>query len=176
MKIVFLVGILDFSYKLPLWRRLETEFRVYFPHATYVLEREFYSPFQKEKILAYGKRILKTHDTGEELLLVGHSMGGVLADAIAPRFTKSRVRGIVTIFSPHEYRDGEFARMLGVGTSSIPLVSFAAAWDLLVPSGSRHPRTLEHRVLRTDHTYGLIFSSRWAKEIAEVAAKHFARP
>ncbi len=157
-----------------MWEHLGAAFVHAFPGSDNAVEREFYLPWQTDAMRTYAERILIKHDSGEELLLVGHSMGGVIACAIAPRFAHSKVRGIVTIFSPHMYLGGHFSRALGAGKVRIPLISFEAAWDAWVPYGTRHPQSREHTLLETDHVFGLIRNAAWATQIAGVAKRHFS--
>ena len=118
----------------------------------------------------FADSIVAKYDTGEELVLVGWSMGGVIACAIAGRFRKSRVQALATIFSPHRYPFTLFPRMLDSGKDwirSIPVVSFAGTFDVVVPWGAKYPTALMHTKILSDHVLGLIFSHKPAKIITQ---------
>jgi len=176
VNVIFMVGILDMPYKVPMWQHLEREFRSVFQVHAAVVEHAFYLPWEYEKMRTYAEQVRLAHDTGDDVLIVGHSMGGVLACGIASRFTKSRVRGVVTIFSPHTYLGGKFTRALGAEMITAPLVSFGAKWDVWVPYGTRHEKSREHMELDTDHVIGLMRNPQWARIIAQLAHKHCSGP
>ena len=176
VKVIFMVGILDMPYKDPMWQHLEQEFKKVFPIDEAVVEHLFYLPWEFEKIRVYAKHVRFSHDTGDDVLIVGHSMGGVLACGIAPQFSKSRVRGVVTIFSPHTYMGGRFSLEFGAVNIAAPIVSFAATWDAWVPYGARHEKSREHVELKTDHVFGLVQNPQWSRIIARIAHKHCSGP
>lgn len=122
-----------------------------------------------------GNRIVQEFDTGEDTILVGHSVGGVIACATAPRFVKSNLLCVVTIFSPHTYFFSHFSRTLKVDKEAlarIPILSFGARFDALVPFGAQFPRAKHHEIFESDHLFRLMFSSKPAARIAAVT-RHF---
>lgn len=171
MRIIVTVGITDsglLSGKL--WEYLDEVFAVQFPNVEITVEREWYWPWQFKKIRAYADRVVEKYDTGEDLILIGHSMGGVVACAAAPRFKKSHVKMVSTVFSPHEFLWRWFSRSIGSDlyeSHAFPIVSFKAALDPIVWWGSRHPSAVKHILVRCDHYFlWLHFSKKPLEYIA----------
>lgn len=142
------------------------------PDAVFATEECFYSPWQKTKMLAFAETILKKHDVeGGEVILLGYSMGGVIATAIAPRFKHAKVR-VITLMAPHTFLWGLFSKMLGSSLSSdggIDIVSFQGWLDWAVVWGAKHPYARKHRKIFCDHLFGLLFSNRPAEKIADAS-------
>jgi pimeloyl-ACP methyl ester carboxylesterase len=153
----------------PVWNNLEAAFRSRFHVSDFVIEEEMNChPWQVARLRRFADRILERYDDGDETLLIGHSMGGVTACAIASRFRKSRVRGVVSIFAPHRFLGGVFARSLKVPREMrVPVITFEAQRDRLVWWGAKHPQSLVHTVLATNHLDDLIDDHRHAEKIAE---------
>ncbi len=173
MRIIGIVGIwsTETLYK-PTWKHLEAAFRKRFPVSTFCVEYQWFSPWEGERMRNFAKRIVEKHDTdGEEIMLVGMSMGGVIAAAIAPMFKKAKVCKVVTIWSPHTFWGGVFSRMLGSDLKDVgaPVLSCAARYDWCVIWGAQHPAAKKHIVVATDHLCGVVFSSYPAEQIAEAA-------
>jgi alpha-beta hydrolase superfamily lysophospholipase len=174
MKIVFIAGT---WYKkgayLPIWGNVSRALRAHYPDATFVYKQAWYHLWELEKMKALSDSIVAEEDTGEDILLVGHSMGGIMACGIAKQFKQSRVLGIVTIFSPHEL--GKYLPRLdfykkiygGVSDPQVPIISFGGYLDPLVWWWrSRHPRSMHHVNFLSDHRFLL----GWRKHIAETIA------
>ena len=157
----------------PVWNNLEAAFRRRFHVSEFVIEEEVNChPWQVARLRRFADRILERYDDGEETLLIGHSMGGVTACAIANRFRKSRVRGVVSIFAPHRLLGGLFARSLQVPREMrVPVITFEAQRDRLVWWGAKHPQSVVHTVLATNHLDDLVNDHRHAEKIAEEARK-----
>jgi hypothetical protein len=120
----------------------------------------------------FADRILERYDDGEDTLLVGHSIGGVTACAISDRIRKSRARGVVSIFAPHRFLGGVFARSLRVPREiRVPVITFEAQRDRLVWWGAKHPQSVMHTVLATNHLHDLINDHWHADKIAEETKK-----
>lgn len=173
MRIIGIVGIWNLTrlYR-PMWSHFESAFKARFPRATFSVEDIWYSPWQGEKIRAFADKIVSKYDDGgEEILLLGYSLGGSIATAIAPRFKKTRVRVVVTVWAPHTFLGGVFSKMLGVNLKGIglPVVSCRARFDWLVIWGSKYPGATKHITVTCDHLFGLLFSKRPAEIIAEAS-------
>lgn len=168
MKIVGIVGILDFSKGNDrLWGNFREAFLAHYPEAEFVVEHCLYLPWHKKRIQNFGDSILRKHDTEEEVMLFGYSLGGVIACAIAQKFKKARMRAVVTFGSPHRFRF--FYRGLASPLSPlpIPVFTFAGAYDLAVLRFfSVYPGSI-HTNLQTDHLLGLIFSKKPAIQIVD---------
>jgi pimeloyl-ACP methyl ester carboxylesterase len=174
MRIVAIVGIWNFS-KLyrPIWSHFECAFKKRFPGATFEVEDIWYSPWQGKKMRAFADEIVKKYDDGnsEEILLLGYSMGGTIAVAIAPRFKNARIREVVTVWAPHTLLWGLFSWMLGARLQGIavPVVSCRARFDYLVLWGARYPKATKHICVTCDHLLGLLISKRPAQVIADAS-------
>jgi polyhydroxyalkanoate synthase len=75
---------------------------------------------------------LSGHD---KVVLIGHSMGGLLSYAAVPTVVRDRVRGVITLGSPYRFGDGNFA-MAGLG-KLIELVHYTGLLDgrPMLPTG-----------------------------------------
>src|SRR5262249_6510427 len=69
-------------------------------------------PWEIPRLRRFTDCLIEKYDDGVDTLLVGHSIGGVLACAIAASCKESEVVGVVTIFSPHRFLGGIFSRLL----------------------------------------------------------------
>jgi pimeloyl-ACP methyl ester carboxylesterase len=153
-----------------MWPNFEAAFKKYFPRASFVVEEKWFSPWRGEDMREFADSLRRKHDDGDEALLIGHSMGGVIACAIAPRFKKSRIRGVITICSPHQLFGGIFPRMLGVEKRiPAPVISFGGVFDYLGPWGAQYGQARAHEALLADHYFALLYSQKPAERIAEAA-------
>jgi pimeloyl-ACP methyl ester carboxylesterase len=136
------------------------------------VERERYHFYSRSLMRAFRDRIVAKHDTGVPLILCGHSAGGAIAFDVANRLQKSTVMGIVTIFSPLSFPI-DFLTMLNVVLPKVPIVSFGARHDFIVPHPfTSHRNAIAHRLLPTDHQEGLISDPRVANIIARYSARY----
>lgn len=170
MRIIGIVGIEWDPSIGAMWQHIGCAFKAHYPESEMYVEETLYSLWNIQKMKELVDHIVQKHDTGEDVLLVGHSMGGVLACAAASRFKKSVVRGVVTIFSPHGVCLGIFPRLLGTEELKVPVVSFGAWYDHLVPWGTEHPQSCSHTRLWTDHYQELYQNKELARQIADVAS------
>ena len=177
MQIVGIVGMLDIAPAgVPFWKRFESAFKKEFPEASFDMERHFYFPWQRDKIRTYARAIVERFDTGEEVILVGHSWGGVIAASIACNFTKSPVRLVVTVAAPHRIKI--FYQWLGGSLEYVcaPIVSFECAFGILVPFFiARHPKASFSKVLFAGHLVSFLLPV-YAKIIAKAARMIFDGP
>jgi len=171
MRVIGICGIWDNFLYDRVWQHFAEAFGKQFPGSSFATERLWFWPWQKNKMLDFANRIIAKYDDGEEIMLLGWSMGGVIATSIAPKFTKSYVRAVVTVFSPHRFLFGLFSKMLGSipeRLGKIPVVSFSAIpIDELVWYGARYPGAIKHVNILSDHGLALIFSPKPAATIAE---------
>jgi len=172
VRIIGIVGIWSSRLYKPVWRHFETAFKKRFLGATFAVEDVFFSPWQGKKIRKFADDIVaKYDDGGEDVLLLGWSMGGTIATSIVPKFKKTRVCGVVTVFSPHTFLWGLFSWMLGSSLQGVqaPVTSFSARFDYLVLWGAKYPKAVKHVWISCDHILGLLFSKKPAEEIAKAA-------
>lgn len=177
MKVIFIVGI----FGKPFFRvskgfRIATE-RL-FPGASFVVALEEFGPFSFAKMRAFADRIVEEHDTGEDILFIGYSMGGIIASAIAPRFKKSKVLLVATVFAPHTFLWDLFSKKLCSnlnGLGNIPVISFVAKYDWCVGWGARYPRAVAVYEIQSDHLVYLLFSPRPAREIISRILQHIQK-
>lgn len=157
-----------------IWGNLMPALQDRYPDATFVYKHAWYQPWDVKKILSVGEQTVLEEDTGEDILLLGHSMGGVTACGIASQFKKSRVRGVATIFSPHTM--GWWLPFLNfkeilypeAPAPQVPVISFGGWFDPLVWFFfTRHPQSVRHTMLLSDHRFMLAWDKRVASLIAE---------
>ena len=160
----------------PVWINLEIAFRREFAPEEFVIERERNLRLRERKrIHEYADRIVETHNDGEELLLVGHSFGGIVACMIAGRFTRSRVLGTATIFSPHRL-PSIFVGPRRDRQPLVPIISFGGRRDYVVPRFlTEHPHAGKHILLPVDHWKDIAADIRYAELIAN-ETKEFVFP
>ncbi len=172
MKIIGIVGILDFPRSEDrVWRRLRTAFSREFLGADFIIERCLYLPWQGARMRCFAKSILEKYDTGEEIMLVGYSLGGLIACTIAPRFKKSLVCAVVTIGAPHKLNF--FYRLLENTpyALSIPVHTFAGILDPIVPwFVTQYPNDI-HTNLFADHLISFVLSDQPARKVAQVVKR-----
>lgn len=86
------------------------------------------------------------------MILVGHSMGGIVACAVANKCVRSRVCAVVTIFSPNAALQGLYPWLLGASQApEAPIICFGGKWDRLVPIGTRHRKAKFYRKIPSNH-------------------------
>lgn len=179
MRIVAIVGIWNFRTAYGrLWKNFELAFAKEFPQAQFSVEYLWYSPWQRQKIRNFADSIVRKYDDGgEEVMLLGYSMGGVIATAIAPKFAKTKVRALISVFGPHTFLFGLFSWMLRSRPEVCltPVLSFRAKFDCMVWWGSFYPRAVKHITVYSDHLFWLLFSKRPTQIVAR-ATKKFLFP
>lgn len=177
-KIVLISGIWNRNFHDRLWENLRNSFAKQFPNAEIVVEGLSYSPWQIGVIRRFADDILKRHDIGGTALLVGHSMGGVIATTVANKFVRTTIVGIATIFSPHEYLGGFFQKALATNNplAPFPVITFQAYWDTMVLWGTKHKESRSHVAINTDHVYGLMRTPQHTDLIARLCRETFTKP
>ena len=156
----------------PIWNTLVPAFKEKFPDAQFVIEEDSGCwPTEVRRMRKFVDHLYDKYDDGVDALLVGHSMGGIYASALANRFQRSTVRGVVTIFSPHSFLGGVFPLVLGVTPLKAPIVSFRATRDMLVWWGTKHRQSIAHTDLSCDHFVQLSRSKELAEKIADDTKK-----
>ncbi|HEY4487007.1 MAG TPA: hypothetical protein VJB70_04750 [Candidatus Paceibacterota bacterium] len=175
MKIVAIVGVLDFpGSEKYFWKPIKDEFLTCFPNSSFEVAHAFFLPWQKKKIKEFMKSVLRKYDTGEEILLIGHSLGGVVACSLVSSFTKSTIVGVVTILSPHRIK--MFYKMLNVSQENlqVPIISFGGIFDIIVPYFFSKPKySTLHTLLTTDHLLFFLLSHAPARKIAQITKSYF---
>ncbi|GEM_PF-4903571 len=173
MRIVGITGVLTTSPHSAMWMHLQQSFARHFPRSSFFVEHLFYLPWEIYKMRSFANYIVDKYDDGEdELLLLGYSMGGVLARNVAGSLRKTRVNTIVTIFSPHMLWGSWFSTMLGAPQyDSVPLLSFQARNDCVVWWGSRPRHSSSHYVIDSSHYLSLL-QPHVAEKIAHIVAKN----
>jgi pimeloyl-ACP methyl ester carboxylesterase len=125
-------------------------------------------PIDIPRMIRYRDALVQRYDDGMESLIVGHSLGGVIACAIAQRLRNTPVVGIVTINSPHNYVG--YTRVLGArGDLPAPIVTFQSSHDRVVLWGTRHPAAKRHVVLDADHWRNIATTAALSEKIARDA-------
>jgi len=155
--------------KMKMWDGAQTAFGEVYPDARFETYFDYYHILESKIMRNLVRTLVERNDTGDDVLLLGHSMGGVIAHAMATHFVRSRVRGIVTVFSPHTYLWGQFGKQLEAQpiSDATPFITFEGTLDWLVPFGTAwHPQTWKHVRLVTDHQEGLMTDQRLWNTIA----------
>ncbi len=185
MRIIGICGILDSAQlknpkkgMTPMWKNLRTASRYAFPGSTFSTTRCWYWHLGLWKAKKYCDRILRMYDTGEDVILVGHSVGGLLACRLAGRFKKSRVVGVVTINTPFHFHYALFPYLFGGRKKlHVPVVSFGGTRDWLVPWGTKHPQAIVHTMFDADHQEDLkVNKNGMVNKIFKIVKEVFGGP
>jgi pimeloyl-ACP methyl ester carboxylesterase len=163
-------------YDNPVWNTLMPAFLRYFPSAQCVVEEDTgLQLWQLRRMQRFMEMLCKKYDRPEtKLILVGHSMGGLFASAIASRLQEAELAGVTTVCSPNS-SVWMYPLYLGAARRfDAPAVSFGGARDRYVLYGTRHPRAVYHQTIDCDHYESLSRNRQVAEWIASVSAKHFA--
>ena len=173
MHIIAISGILCPEQPIMIWEPLYRAFKKHFPFARMSVEQEGgFLPWDIRRMNDFCDQIVARHDEGGKTLLVGHSMGGVFATAIANRFRHTPIFGVVTIFAPHLYWGGVYPWLLGEKERvRAPIVSFGASDDELVWWGTRHPQSISHTTLISTHYVSLVTAPELLEENATTTKK-----
>lgn len=166
MRIIGISGA--WSINNPIWSLLGPAFIQQFKGQFVVEEEHNCHPWHIARLSHFAKKIVRGYDDGAQTLLVGHSMGGLVACSIANKFKKSHVCGVVTICTPHQFPNRLFAHMFGAGTKvNAPIVSFGAKNDEVVWWGAAHPQARRHITINSDHFFALADDHQLAHSIAQ---------
>jgi pimeloyl-ACP methyl ester carboxylesterase len=159
----------------PIWKPLREAFTREFPRSEFVVKEEAgCHPWEIWRLRKIVQDICREYDDGTPTLFVGHSMGGIIACAAAQKFRRSRIRGIVTIYSPHVFLGGFFSYALeAVGILPAPVLSFNARRDELVWWGARHPHSAVHITLPSNHFTDLRDDPGLSAIIADITKREF---
>lgn len=153
--IIVFCGIRDHPRHDAVWCVFIQKLQAAFPAARIVLKRERFGIRDAARTRRIIADAVAQNDNGESILLIGHSLGGLLALRAAELFVRSRVIAVATLFSPHLTLGGWLSRLHGTEKVSVPIISFEAVPDRMVPWGAAHPMSSVHRKLFTDHLWGL---------------------
>lgn len=136
---------------------------------------DFWDIAKMRKIIDAG---VEKYDTGEPIILGGHSMGGLFACAMAHRFVRSPVLGVVTIFTPHRSYRRQFSTLLDADRDlKVPVVTFSAQYDRLVRArSSTRDGAINIAPFPISHVAELVASRRWTDEIARITKKYIREP
>lgn len=156
------------------WWEFRTAFQKYLPEAQFCVATEpNCNLWEIGRFRAFTQRTAERYDTGEDVFLVGHSLGGVLACAVQPLLTRTRVIGIATIHSPHTLLFGLLTRIFRAEQVSVPIISFQGLHDGLVWWGSKHPKALLHVRNNANHFHDLWQHPENAEMIVETIVREF---
>ncbi len=134
------------------WDLMRDAFRRNLPHATFSHETEpWVNAYEVQRLEEFVERLARAYDVGGDMVLMGHSLGGLLACALEPRMVRTKVVGIATIFAPNQTFGRMLRRMYRADSESSSVMSFEAMRDEVVLWGSRHPRAIRHEYMYSNH-------------------------
>lgn len=174
LQILCLSGIWCLWHPHPIWRSLKPALRAAFPEADlWITVEEIWllHPWQFKRMDAFCDEVARKYDTGGYLLIVGHSMGGVMGYEIARRLRHTTVISVATIFSPHAFLWSVFPAMIRSRAQEtdreIPVISFQARYDHLIWWGARHPAAKQHEIMKVDHRFMVQWFPSRARKITQ---------
>lgn len=174
MRIIAINGL--WCYNAEPWRLVRPRLERRLPVRSFIELEEYACGVRTmHRLRRLTERVVSTMDDGVETLLLGHSMGGVVACSAAARFTRTPIRGIVTVFAPHRMFFGAFTRYLSAPDMlPAPILTFEAKHDEIV-HGTRHRSSIEHIVLDSNHYDDLLRDHTVAERISAAIGLHFGR-
>jgi len=178
MKIVALCGMLDNTRRFPrFWNNYEKAFMGYYPNANFVVHTKFYWPWQFKKMTEYSDELISKYDDGEDIILLGHSLGGAIATAIAERFNKSRILMVVNVNAPVRF-EWIFRKIYdGYGSkeNNFPTVSFRSLFDTTVFLPLAYNKKAEKNILLfSNHMTAFMFFPSFTQKIAKISSEYLA--
>lgn len=157
-----------------MWDEIREAFAKRLPEATFHVETEPGCKLREiGRFRSFTKRTAEKYNDGEELLMVGHSLGGVLACAMQPLMQRSRVIGITTVHAPHRFFFGICTHVFGAQYVSAPVLSIQGLSDGLVWWGTKHPKAVRHIRNHANHFHDLWEHAENAELIAEETVRTF---
>ncbi len=177
---MYIIGVSGaWTERCPVWGPIFAACLRVYPDAKVVLaEIPYCQPWEIARMHALIDDIVAKFGRREECLLMGHSLGGILACASALRFS-SRIVGIVTICSPHTYFGQVYPLITLLGAdkwAQTPILSYGARRDEVLwwGMGTRHPHALRHVVLDTNHLSDFVDDPAHANRIVHDTKRLFA--
>lgn len=115
----------------PIWTNLHQALQSHLQHASLVLAHQYFRPWQITKMHTFARRIASKYDDGTPTILLGYSLGGLIALRVASDFQHTPVIAVATISTPHSLAWlWSFKNNLPKG---VTFISFVALLDLIVP-------------------------------------------
>lgn len=153
VRVICLVGSGTPNQASTFWDNWTEAFRISFPACEVVVDKSFYLPWNVRLIQLYGQQILKKYDDGQDIILIGHSLGGVIAEGIALSFQKSKVQGILSVSAPLK-----FSWLWGYPfiLKDIPHFSCSGHWDFIAPPWFAYRNPKHHMMLNGGHVFDFI--------------------
>lgn len=169
---MYIIGVSGaWTEQCPVWGHIFAACRHMYPRAKMaVAEAPYCQLWELARMQALMDEIVERFDRGEECLLIGHSLGGILACASALRFRASRIVGIVTICSPHTYFGQAYPLISLLGAdkrAASPILSYGAKRDEVLwwGMGTRHPHARQHAMLDANHLTDFVADPTHANRI-----------
>lgn len=153
------------------WAHFEQAFKAQYPHADFVVEQRWLNPWDKKGWLAYAQEVAQRYDDGQPTLLLGFSLGGVIAQEVAVCLTKTPVVGVVAVCSP--LRWAQFYHVNVPEKASYPRLSFAGGLDPVIWPFFCHHKGITTYTLPTEHWASFILYTKPAQWVAMKSAPHF---
>ncbi len=172
MRILMISGILTPGDER--WDAFRAAFKKRLPGAKFCVATEPWCHlWEIDRFRKFTLRTAAKFDTGEDTIMIGHSLGGVMACAVQSLFCETRVLGITTVHSPHRFFGGIMTKVLHAYDVTAPIVSVQGMHDGLVWWGSKHPRSIRHVRNHANHISDLIEFPENADLIAEITVQTF---
>jgi pimeloyl-ACP methyl ester carboxylesterase len=170
MRVIGISGL--WCYDDPVWRTVGPAFEQHFDCAFMAEEFRALHLLQINRMRRFVSQIVEKYDDGAHTLLVGHSMGGVFACAVAERMKRTSLLGIVSVFAPQRFPIPRLWSLIGdPQTINVPIITFCAKRDEGVWWGSRHPRSKCHTKLECDYFKDISNDPSFAMNIARITKR-----
>lgn len=156
------------------WKPFEQCFAKYLPQASFnVATLPDCWVHQTERMKAFILKTATEYNTGEDTILVGHSLGGVMACAMQVLMRDTCVLGITTIHSPNTYLGSIWPTILHAEHVLAPIISYEARHDEVLLWGSRHPKSMLHVKHDSNHFQHLLEREALSDEIVKTTVRTF---
>lgn len=163
VRVVCLVGIFDcWGIQEMLWRNMEMQLQEQFPGCEVAVMRELFKPWEIKVVQAYAADVVKHYDDGKPTILLGYSLGGVVAQAMAEKFKKSEILAVVSLCSPLKWAD-KWGFQWKPETLPGKRLAIMGTLDMLVPWWSADVPNMKVHKMMVDHLEGF----RWFPHVSE---------
>lgn len=129
-------------------------------------------PWQVAAVQDYGRVILSKYDDGRPALLIGFSLGGVVAQAVAEKFTKSEVVGVASLCSPLTWA-GRWGLVWHPNRLVGRRLSVMGMFDFFVPWWMGRVKGMAFRLLAADHLVVFSVFPHVSRRVVRMVCQHF---
>lgn len=165
LRVLGLVGIFDcWGIQDGLWKNIEAELREQMPGCEIDVVRKYFKPWETALIQDYAFEAVSRFDDGKPTLLLGYSLGGVVAQVMAEKFQKSEIVGVVSLCSPLKWAD-KWGFTWHPEALPGKRLAIMGTVDMLVPWWTAQVPNVAQRTMWIDHLAGFTFFPQVSRRV-----------